>query len=301
VSQSLLNLPTGLHPNVSEKDYHADLVCGVPTLSCSLAKVLIGKSPLHGWHAHPRLGAKGEDHDSTPEQELGSASHKLNLGKGADIDILDADDWRKGDAKEFRKAARVAGRIPVLKKHMDNLELQRASLRGQLDERGMLEMFDAALPELVCIYDDGPVRCRAMFDKIYIDEANKRAVIFDLKNCDSANPGGLGKLVFNQHYDMQERSYVRGLECVRPDLVGRIELRFLFIETEAPFCLTVAELDGESRTLGSSKWARAWQMWHECLRADRWPAYGNKLVHVEPPTYALASEIGANPILPSSV
>jgi hypothetical protein len=296
---TILGLPPGLHPNISEKDYHADNLCEVPTLSCSLSKVLIGKSPLHAWHAHPRLGAKGEEHDSTPEQELGSASHKLNLGKGADIDILDADDWRKGEARDFRKAARAAGRIPLLRKNVANLELQRAELRRQLSDRGLLEMFDAALPELVCVYDDGPVRCRAMLDKTFIDEANGRAVIFDLKNCESANPGGLGKLIFNQHYDMQERSYVRGLECVRPDLAGKVEFRFLFIETEAPFCLTVAELDGESRTLGASKWARAWQMWHECLKQDRWPAYGTALERIAPPGWGLAAEMGANPILPS--
>lgn len=295
----VLNLQPGLHPGISEAAYHRDALCATPTLSCSLAKVLIAKSPLHAWTAHPRLGGKDAEHESTPEQELGSASHKLNLGKGADIDILDADDWRKGDAKEFRKTARAAGRIPLLKKNLANLELQRAALRRQLDERGMLAMFDAAAPELVCIYDDGPVRCRAMFDKTFIDESAKRAVIFDLKNCESANPAGLGKLIYNQSYDMQNVSYDRGLSVLRPDLAGRIDFRFLFIETEFPFCLTVAELDGESRTLGSSKWARAWQMWHECLKADKWPAYGSALERISPPGWGLAAEMGANPILPT--
>lgn len=292
-------LGVGLHFDIDEKRYHADDLCETPTLSCSLAKVLISKSPLHAWRAHPRLGGT-PSHESTPEQELGSASHKLNLGRGAEIAVLDHKDWRKGEAKDDRKAARDAGKIPILRDDLVRAEKQRDEFRRQMESRGLLAAFDEASPEVVMIYDDGPRRCRAMIDKLFIDEVNKRAIIFDLKNCESANPGALGKLVYNQSYDMQEVSYTRGLEILRPDLAGRIDFRFLFLEIEDPFCLTVAELTGESRVLGQSKWARAWQMWHECLTADRWPAYGNTLARVEPPGWALAAEMGSSPILPSS-
>lgn len=292
-----LNLQPGFYPDVSEKDYHADNLCDVPTLSCSLAKVLIEKSPLHAWCQHPRLGNKVH-RESTPEQELGSASHKKILGKGADVAIFTGDSWRGNEAKGFRAEARAAGRIPVLAEDVTALEQQRIRFREQLAERGLLKFFDEATPEVVIVYDDGPRRCRAMLDKLYIDEVAKRAIIFDVKNCGSANPGGLGRLVFNQHYDMQECSYKRAVEILRPDLAGRVEFKFGFVEESFPFALTVAELDGESHSLGQSKWSRAWQMWHECLTADQWPGYSKTVARLEPPAFGLAAEIAANPILP---
>ncbi|MBW4971899.1 hypothetical protein KZY98_15680, partial [Croceibacter atlanticus] len=41
--------------------YHADQMCAVPTLSSSLARLMLARSPRHAWHASPRLNP---DHQS---------------------------------------------------------------------------------------------------------------------------------------------------------------------------------------------------------------------------------------------
>ncbi len=269
----------------------------MPTLSCSTAKTLINDSPIHCWAAHPRLGNKVV-REPTPEMEFGSACHKLILGKGAEIAVCPEETWQKKDAKEFRIQAREAGQIPILAhKHQKALEMKTAFLR-QMEEFGLLLPFIAANPEVVMIYNDGNVRVRAMLDKLYINEEAKRATVFDLKSTDSANPDGLGRLIFNQHYDMQEFSYLSGLGIVRHDLSGRSEFIFLFQETEFPFCLTPATLNGEAKALGCSKWTRAWQMWEACTRTNIWPSYSTSIVRVEPPKFGLASEMGAKAIMP---
>jgi hypothetical protein len=292
-----LDLQPGIYPEISEQVYHADQLCATPTLSCSIAKVLINQSPLHAWCEHPRLGNK-RNHEPTPEQERGSASHKLSLGKGAEIAVGDWPTWQAKDARAFRDAARAEGKIPILKHKMAEVEEQRDEFVGQLSNYVLLSQFNAAQPEVVVVYSDGGVLCRAMFDKLYIDEDAKRAVIFDIKTTESVNPKNLGRLIFNQHYDMQESSYRSALSLVRPDLAGRIDFIFLFQETEYPYILQPATISGESRTLGVSKWTRAWQMWSECLKAGKWPAYSKQIVCAEAPEWALSAELGSSPILP---
>lgn len=290
-------LSPGLYPDISDDDYHADLLCGVPTLSVSLAKVLINDSPRHAHAVHPRLGNKVV-REPTAEMEYGSACHKLLLGRGAEIAVCAEETWQKKVAQEFRREARETGKIPILAHKWEKAQQMQNEFLRQMGEFGLLEKFIAAQSEVVMIYDEGSVRCRAMLDKLHVDEQMARATIFDLKNTDSANPNGLGRQIFNMHYDMQDSAYSNGLSLLRPDLAGRIEFIFLFQEVDYPFCLQPAMLNGESKTLGCSKWSRAWQMWDACTKTGKWPSYSTEIVRVEPPAFGLNSEMGAKAILP---
>lgn len=294
-----LGLQPGLHPGISEKDYHSDNLCDSPTLSCSLAKTLIDQSPLHAWCEHPRLGNKRVDEPSS-EKDFGSAFHKLALGKGAAIAVCEEESWHKKAAQAFRDEARNRGDIPLLRHRYEDACSQRIELMNQLKRFGLAEKFEAAQPEVVLIYDDGKVRCRAMLDKLFIDEAAGRATIFDIKTTESAKPRAIDRLVFNQHYDMQDSSYCSGVGLSRPELSGRVDFVFLFQEAHFPYCVTPYRLNGEQKTLGISKWTRAWQMWDACTKADTWPAYTTEIVTGKAPEWGLNSEISASPILPKS-
>jgi len=69
-----------------------------------------GTLPLHARYAHPKLG--GGVRESTDAQNRGSIIHKLLLGKGSEIAIINHDDYRKTEAREARDAALNAGQIP---------------------------------------------------------------------------------------------------------------------------------------------------------------------------------------------
>src|SRR3979411_2799004 len=81
-------LPVGLHFDVQAADYHAD-PCERPSLSSSIAKILIEKTPRHAWTAHPWLNP-----NFVPKQDskfdLGSAVHELMLGKGVGYTVIEA-------------------------------------------------------------------------------------------------------------------------------------------------------------------------------------------------------------------
>src|SRR5215472_5163605 len=97
----------GIYPEMTIAEYFAD-PCPAPSLTQSLAKLLIARSPWHAKCAHPRL------RDAAPEEEveqyvkakaIGSAAHQMMIGRGKDIAILHFDSWRSGDAKKARDEA----------------------------------------------------------------------------------------------------------------------------------------------------------------------------------------------------
>ena len=81
--------------DITEEDYHADKLpdwCTGPSLSNSMAKILLDKSPAHAYAAHPRLGGAGRVLPASTLQtfDAGKLAHKLLLGRGAEVVVIDA-------------------------------------------------------------------------------------------------------------------------------------------------------------------------------------------------------------------
>ncbi|GBR70939.1 hypothetical protein [Gluconobacter kanchanaburiensis] len=94
--------------DMPEAVYHSD-PCLEPSLSNSIARVLLDQSPMHAHYAHPRLNLKREPFEVTAAMDFGTALHKLLLGKGAAIVEVKADAYRSAAAKEasFRFSQRL--------------------------------------------------------------------------------------------------------------------------------------------------------------------------------------------------
>lgn len=293
---NLLNLPLGLHENVLESDYHGDRFFDVPTLSRSLASVLLDESPLHCYHAHPRLGgapAEGDgdaEEETTPAMDFGSLGHKMLLGRGADVAIGEWKTWQTNAAKDFKKAARADGKIPVLRKVYDRGLAMKFGVLQELKRLGLHEQFEAAKPEVVCLFEEAGVKLRCMFDRLLVDGG--RGTIFDLKITESAHPKVCERQIQNMKYDLQDRFYTTGLNCSIPEVAGRTRFVFLFVENKAPFVVTPVELDGAFKTNGTSKYSHAFAVWEKCLKLNQWPAYGDQIYQASPKEWALMEEIG---------
>lgn len=287
-----LGLAPGIHYNVSEADYHADLLCDRPTLSRSEAMVLLDDSPLHLWSRHPRLhGAPNKK--ITKAMDFGSAAHALALGRGAEIVVVDYDNWQTKAAKEARDAAREQGKNPILAKDMDDANTVTVALKMRLKECGLLEKFEAAKSEVVMLWDESETcSCRVMSDKLLIDEENGEAHFFDIKFTESANPKWLPKHFADMGYALQDSWYIHGLEQLRPRLGGRIKFTFLLQETDFPYVMVPVTLSGEFRGASISKVMRAIDTWSKCMQENRWPGYP-PIVSLEAPAWFLPAEIGA--------
>ena len=77
-----------------------------PSLSASIAHLLLTRSPRHAWLAHPRLNPQW-----APEEDerfdFGTIAHELLLeGHTNSAVVVDAPNWRKRAASEAKRAAR---------------------------------------------------------------------------------------------------------------------------------------------------------------------------------------------------
>src|SRR4029077_14491536 len=92
------------------KDFPVDAYSADPTpepsLSQSIAKILIDRSPAHASLKHPRLGKPvDEEEDYKAATAIGNAAHALATGRSRYIAIGEWDDWRKKQAQTFKTSA----------------------------------------------------------------------------------------------------------------------------------------------------------------------------------------------------
>jgi hypothetical protein len=255
-----------LHP----RHYHRD-PCATPSLNQSIANVLVTRSPLHAWHLHPRLGA-GRSRSSKSQTD-GTILHELLLG-GDRIAAVARKDFRTKAAKAERDNHLAMGRIPILQSKLDPLRDVATLLRDKFLERGV-DFADPGMRTEVSAFwmTDSGVRCRARLDALWISEAGDRAVVYDLKMTANAHPAKLERSVEDYGYALQRAAYIEAVECIRPDLEGRVSFEWLFAEPEQPHAVTIAEADPMLEVLGSMRWERACELWAQCLELHDWPDY----------------------------
>lgn len=285
---------------VTHEQYHAD-PCATPSLSASIAKLLVDRSPRHAWAAHPRFG--GIARESTDSMDSGTLIHRLLLGAGADLAVIDASDYRTNAAKAAREAARAEGKLPVLAPKLAEANETAAKLREQLHAFGIDLNGQSEVPiEWHESTANGtPVLCRAMLDHVDLE----RGLIWDLKTTTSAHPDSCARAMTIYGYDVQESAYRSALRHLRPELSGREDFLFCFLELEPPHAVLAVRSDGAFRALGDARWQRAVSLWKACLESNDWPGYAVDAVRLSPPPWALAKalsegfdvgeEIGAAP------
>ena len=278
-------MDVGLHFNIPASAYHAD-PCPEPSLSSSVAKLLIERSPLHAKLAHPRLSLVAPESDPTRPKEIGTAAHKLILGRGGDLVTIDEADYRKDVAKKGRAEAYAAGKTPILMCDADVALALAETVWRRLGDSGDLASFNLARPEVVVIArDPNGAWLRIMIDKL--EDHGSHAVIWDVKTGDqSAEPSGLGRRISNMGMEIQAEFYRHVLALARPELAGKITFKWLFVENEPPHESTIAELDATGREIGRRKAMHAIELWQRCLTSGEWPGYPRSHVVVEYPAFA---------------
>jgi PDDEXK-like domain of unknown function (DUF3799) len=263
---------------ISSEDYYADRLPdgGGPSLSSSIAKILLEKTPEQARLAHPRLRSlqETEDYadDSSDAKDAGSLTHRLVLGKGASLAIVDFEDWRTKAAKAARDEARAAGKIPVLKRIYDEAFLSSRRIRERLHNRGVLLDGES---EMVFQWsekalDGTEVRCRAAMDHVRFGVGKVQCI--DIKTLESARPDMCQWHVGDYDHDVQFAAYESALRAIS-DPALQLDFLFAFVEREPPNIVTIAEFSEKAKAFGRMRWQIAVDRWADCLKLGSWRAY----------------------------
>lgn len=265
---------------IPAEEYHADC-CPEPSLSKSVAKLLIDRSPRHAWWAHPRLNPDFE-RKTKAQFDIGSAAHALVLGDEQKFAIIDADSYRTKAAQEARDAAYASDRIPLLPDQYECVLAMERAFRAQIDaHQEARDAFTNGKPEQVLIWREGDVWCRARLD--WLPSAGR---IFDdyKTTAAAAHPDAWGsRTFFETGCDFQDAFYRRGIKKVLG--IADPIFRFTVQETEPPHLLCVMQADPAVRAIAEKKVEAAIRLWGQCLKANRWPGYPAMTCHLELPAW----------------
>ncbi len=265
--------------------YHSDPCVG-PTLSASIAKIIANDGSLaHAHLAHPRLG--GEVRAPKDAFDKGTVVHEMLLGNGAEVRVLDFDNWRTKASKEAKELARSEGATPMLRKDYANLEEAAEGIRNRLKAMGLAFGTET---EVSGFWVQDGVPCRMRMDDLCITP--DRIIITDLKTCRSAKPENCNRDIIQYGYDVQRATYIDAVEHILPGFRGKVEFQWVFAEIEPPYAVTPMYAPESLAHMGRQKWEQALARWRHALEVDEWPCYVEGPVVAEPPYWALKQFYG---------
>jgi PDDEXK-like domain of unknown function (DUF3799) len=285
-----ISMRIGTILDMPANEYFAD-PCPKPSLTQSIAKILIDQSPAHARLVHPKLnglGYKPELGEYKSATAIGNAAHKLVLGRGKDIAVLEFKDFRTDAAKAARDETIASGGVPILVKHHNVAKALAAAIREQLDLAGCGAAFEIGNPEVVMIAERDGTYFRSMVDWMV-----SPTLFYDLKTLSSsAAPYTAPSRMVDHGWDVQAAMQEHILDILdgTGDIYthpGRRKFRFVAVETEEPFALTVNELDENTMTMGRKKLHHAIRIWRECMKNGHWPGYPPIVNRPEYPNFAV--------------
>lgn len=275
----------GAYRNMPVSAYFAD-PCPVPSLTQSIAKVLVERSPRHAWLEHPRLGWKPDDGERVPyvkAQVIGDAAHAMLIGRGKTVSALKFDDFRTKAAQEQRSAVETVGHIAILEKHHQQALRLVTHAKTQIAAiPGCEGAFDRGSGEVVIAAEIDGIWLRSMIDwmesPVLCDDAKTTGM--------SVAPHGLGRMMANAGWDVQAATQERILDVLDPENIGRRKFRFFAVENDEPHALVAVELSEAVMTMGRKKLDYAMDVWRRCVTSNLWPAYPAEIQYPAYPGYA---------------
>lgn len=254
--------------------------------------------PAEDYHQHPALSSSGarkllppscpalfkHERDNPPaptdEFSFGHLYHKLVLGAGAEIAVIDAENWRTKDARERRDAAIAEGKIPALTEEYGRAKaMVVATMQHPIAARLLKGDPERSERALFWVDDETGVDCRAMLDRF---PAGRIAA--DVKTCTSAAPADIERAVWNFGYHIQDAWYRAGLKAL--GIHDMPAMAFVFVEKQPPHLVNVVQLNHLALEAGAHYARQARLIFAECQQSGVWPGWGDDIQLIELPAYA---------------
>ena len=283
MTATLERLGAGVYDDIPEDIYHSDPVPG-GSLSSTGARLLLqpGGPAKYRWQAdHPAATKK--------HFEIGSAAHKLVLGRGPELVRIDADEWRTKAVKDEVAAVRASGAIPLKPTDWEQVQGMAAAIcRHPLAS----ELFapDRGEPEKTFIWQDpdtGVMR-RSRLDWVPY-RSDGRFVIADYKTAADASPHAVAKSMAKYGYHCQDAWYRDAV--VAAGLADDPLFVFIFQEKQPPYLINPVALDPYDVEQGRDLNRRALNVYADCAATGVWPGYGrdDEIAHIILPRWTASA------------
>ncbi len=264
-----LRLEHGVYDLLPEQ-YHGD-PAKEPSLSASLSKVFIDRTPRHGFEKHPRLNPHFEEEDLM-KFRVGSAFHSELLGKGTPIAEFAHKEWRTNAAKADRDQALLDGYTPLTVDQAAKVKLMVQRARYQIKGRDELAYAMAGgNPERVYIWVEetkfGPVYCRMMVD--WTPHSGRYFVDWKTTGVGALHDWG-NKTMWDTGCDIQDAFYRRGFKAHGMDFDACL---FAVIEDSEPHGLMTHRIDPEAQDEADQEVQWAINSFAMCIHSGHWPMY----------------------------
>ncbi|MFF5778116.1 PD-(D/E)XK nuclease-like domain-containing protein [Streptomyces virginiae] len=266
--------------DMTAEEYHADEAVPGGSLSSSGARRLLppGCPALYRWEQdHPQPAKRVFD--------FGHAAHKLVLGDGPEIDVLDFDNYQTKAAQQARDEARHMGVVPLLR-HEYQQVLEMAAVIRRHPLASALLAPESGQPEISMFAQDPAtgmwVRSRPDWMP---HRTGSRTLIPDYKSTNDASNEAFTKSIQSFGYYQQAPWYID--IAVALDLASE-DAEFLFIAQEKtpPYLVNVIGLDADWLRKGRARNRAALELYAECSQTGRWPGYGDEPNYVSQPVWA---------------
>lgn len=246
-------------------DIPADVYHQQPALSASGVKKLLPPSC-------PAIFRYEQDHPQPPKKEFdfGHAAHRLVLGAGEDLRVIDAPDWKTKAAQNEKAAARAEGFVPLLPQDMAKAKAMADAVRRHPLASAL---FQGGRPEQSLFWNDAVtgIARRARLDWLS-DPRESRLIVADYKTTTSVDLDDIERSVYEWGYNVQNVQYtdaVRALGLGGEDTV----MVFVFQMKTPPFLIRVVQLEQMALKIGRAKIRAAIDTYRDCMSTGVWPGY----------------------------
>jgi len=269
VSNDLVINTPGVY-DISPAAYHRDPVPG-GSLSSSGARLLLSATPAE--FRYRQFNPK-----TTDAMDFGSVAHRVVLGKGDDYEVLDFPNRTTNAYKAADKAAREAGRIPILKKDFETVLAMAKVMR---ENRDVARLMATGKAEQVIIWKAGAIWRRAMLDWI-----NDEGPV-DYKTTTDLSDRALAKAVWNYRYDLQLAWYRDA--CAAVGLPAE-KCRLVFQSKTAPYLVRVITIDPYDLAAAQDTNEGLAKVYRDCVALDEWPGYAEGETTISLPTWTRSTD-----------
>ena len=275
----------GFYHDLPEEIYHSDL----DSLSSSGARALLKTSPRK-FHLAQRVEKRAWD--------VGHVTHKLILGKGSDIAVLDPAEHgltQEGKAsKNYRSTsmwqdaeaeARGRGAVPI---SLGDYEIAQAMSDAVWDNDYAADLLSVGDAEVSGYWTDPITGARLRLRMDWMHPGRSRLIIVDYKTTKNAEPHAFWKSCSEYGYHLQDAWYRAG--AVACGLCDDPLFVFIAQEKDYPYEVTVHESRPADLLRGAGLNRKAIDLWAQCHQSNEWPGYPPGIHTIRHPSYAIHRE-----------